>query len=196
MPPSDAELIRRSREEPEAFAGVFDRHYDRIAAYVRRRLDEGAEDVTADTFVAAFQQRERFRAEHDSALPWLYGIATNMIRGRRRSERRRLRAYCQHAGRERDLDDSPDLDGRLDAAADAPRVARALERLPRRDRDALLLLAWAELSYEEIAEALQIPVGTVRSRISRARRRLRAALDATATIDDASIHRDPSEELA
>ena len=77
-----------------------------------------------------------------------------------------------------------DVDDRIDAAALGARLADSLAKIPSRDRDALLLFAWADLSYEQVGHALEIPIGTVRSRISRARARLREALDGVVEIDD------------
>lgn len=94
-----------------------------------------------------------------------------------RTEQRRWRAYAAHAAGDAVAPAAPDLDARADASAAAPAIATSLARLRRGDRDALLLLAWAELSYSEIAAALSIPVGTVRSRINRARRLLADDLD-------------------
>ncbi len=109
--------------------------------------------------------------------PWLLGIATNVVHGHQRTERRRYRALAKVAGRPEEHGDDPaDSGDRLDAEALRGPLAAALAGLKRRDRDALLLLAWGELSYEEIAAVLDIPIGTVRSRLNRARRQTRAAL--------------------
>ena len=138
--------------------------------------------MSAQTFVEAFRSRHRFEFERSDARPWLFGIVANLSRRHRRTEARRLRAYAR-------LDVAPtpvtDIDARVDAHALGSRLAGALRAIPGRDRDALLLFAWADLSYEEIGDALGIPIGTVRSRISRARTRLRAALADVVEIDDA-----------
>jgi RNA polymerase sigma-70 factor (ECF subfamily) len=106
----------------------------------------------------------------------LFGIATNLVRHHRRKEARRLRAYDRVGLGQLSDADADRVDERVDAARAAPRIADALSRIPATDRDALLLLAWADLRYEEIALALEIPIGTVRSRIHRARQRLRELL--------------------
>jgi DNA-binding CsgD family transcriptional regulator len=106
-------------------------------------------------------------------LPWLYGVATNVIRNHRRSIRRRLTALLDARHLEREADFAAELDGRLDDERAMRRVLGLLGRLPRREQDALALCVWQGLSYEEAAAALDVPVGTVRSRLSRARRRLR-----------------------
>jgi len=117
----------------------------------------------------------------------LYGIAANLLRRHRRTEGRRLRAYARHAGQPQDGWD--EADERLDSLAAGPQLARALASLRPDQREVLLLFAWADLGYEEIARALDVPVGTVRSRLSRARERVRDELassrdDATETDDD------------
>ena len=112
----------------------------------------------------------------DDARPWLYGIATNLVRHHRRAESRRLAALARVHGvavSEAAHEGAPE---RLDAAREAHDAAQALRTLPAGDREALLLMAWADLTYNEIAIALSLPIGTVRSRINRARRRLRTEL--------------------
>jgi RNA polymerase sigma factor (sigma-70 family) len=165
MTTTDAELIRRSQTEPEAFGRVFDRHVAAVHAFAQRRIGRDlAEEVAAETFARGFQARGRYDAVHDDALPWLLGIASNVLRRHWRTERRRLDAYARAAHHERP-GAAPDVDGE---------VLRAVARLPRRQREVLLLAAWADLGYAEIARALDVPVGTVRSRLSRARSRLGA----------------------
>jgi RNA polymerase sigma-70 factor, ECF subfamily len=175
--PTDAELILSSLKDAERFGLVFDRHFADIHRYLHRRVGAGlADDLAAETFVAAFNRRRDYDPEREDARPWLYGIASNLLRGQWRSERRRLLAYARAAiDADPHADDDTVLD-RADAAAVAPLVARALAALEDRDRDALLLLAWGELSYDEIADALGVPLGTVRSRIHRARAQVSEAL--------------------
>jgi RNA polymerase sigma-70 factor (ECF subfamily) len=168
--PTDAELIAASLEEADRFGLVFDRHFAVIHRYLHRRVGAAlADDLAAETFVAAFGRRRHYDPRREDARPWLYGIASNLLRSQWRSERRRLLAYAR-AAVDADADGDHDaLLDRADAAAAGPLVAQALAALEDRDRDALLLLAWGELSYDEIADALAVPVGTVRSRIHRAR---------------------------
>jgi RNA polymerase sigma factor (sigma-70 family) len=175
--PSDAQVIARARTDTAAFATIFDRHHETIHAYLRRRLDAPiAEELAAETFVRALHGIARYDHDRADALPWLYGIAANLARRHRRTEVRRLRAYAR-TGRDPLADEHGDAPARLDAAAAGPRLAAALAALPANDRETLLLLAWADLSYDEIAAALQVPIGTVRSRLHRARRVLRAHLE-------------------
>jgi RNA polymerase sigma factor (sigma-70 family) len=179
----DAELIARSRSEPAAFAGVFDRHHAELYRYLRRRVDSGlAADLAAETFVVAFARRGTYSADTHDARPWLYGIAHNLLRNHLRAERRQLAAYARHG-----VDPLADADAavafsmadrRADSAAVSARLAQILAVMTDRDRDVLLLFAWADMSYAEISLALEIPVGTVRSRLHRARRQLRALVSA------------------
>jgi RNA polymerase sigma factor (sigma-70 family) len=166
---SDADVIQRSQSDPAVFSAIFDRHFDAVYAYLARRIATAeAEDLAASTFTVAFERRDRFRAEATTARPWLLGIASNLLRNERRAEKRALTAVGRLAAPE---SAPPPQDG-----IEVPRVGAALSRLDRDQRDVLLLYAWEELSYEEIAAALEIPVGTVRSRLARARGRLRSVL--------------------
>ncbi|MGZ4690174.1 MAG: RNA polymerase sigma factor [Acidimicrobiia bacterium] len=171
----DGDVIAASLTDPDRFTEIFERHFDAIYAFAARRLGrEVADDVGATVFVEAFAARARFEVERGDARPWLYGIATNLVHRHRRTETRRLRAYARSEG---PGDGQPvDIEQRLDAKALGPRLASALGGLSEGDRDALLLFAWADLSYDDIAIATDVPVGTVRSRIHRARHRLRADL--------------------
>ncbi|MFC4059428.1 RNA polymerase sigma factor [Planomonospora corallina] len=177
----DAALIERSLADPDAFAGLFDRHADEIHRYAARRLDDAAsaDDVTAETFLVAFRKRARYDLGRADARPWLYGIASNLISGHRRAETRRLRALARQAP-ERAAGFEERSAERVTADLLRPALAAALTRLSSAERDLLLLVAWAELSYEEAAEALGIPVGTVRSRLSRTRTKIRRFLEAHA----------------
>lgn len=163
---SDAAVIADSLERPARFAVLYERHVWSVERYLARRVGADlAEDLTAEVFVRAFQARGRFRAEYETARPWLLGIANHLIGDHRRAERRRLAALHQLAC-------AIPAESHEDSAGLAPDLIRRLQRLPAADRDAMLLVAWGELTYEETARALEVPVGTVRSRIARARRRL------------------------
>ena len=160
---TDAQAIGASLADPEVFAVLFDRHFDAIHGYAQRRVGPDlADEIAAETFTRAFDRRRRYDTARKDARPWLLGIAANLMRRHWRSERRRLEAYARSAQHEQG-----ELSGPI-----AAELAAALKALPRREREPLILFAWADLSYDEIAVALGLPLGTVRSRISRARGRL------------------------
>ncbi|AUH43674.1 RNA polymerase sigma factor [Streptomyces sp. CMB-StM0423] len=173
----DAAVIEESLDRPEAFAELYDRYAPAIHRYATRRLGAGsADDITADTFLAAFRARTRYDTGRASARPWLYGIAANLIGRHRRSEVRGLRALARTGVDPVAHSWVDEADDRLTAQAVHAPLAGALAGLAAGDRHVLLLVAWADLSYAEVAEALDIPIGTVRSRLSRARRKVRAAV--------------------
>jgi RNA polymerase sigma factor (sigma-70 family) len=164
-------VIADSVKAPEQFAVLYERHLRRIGTYLARRVGSAlAEDLASEVFVRAFGARARYRRDFDTALPWLMGIANNLVADHRRAERRRLSAL------ERSVHLRTNSSSEIEVADVAVEVLEALRRLAGQDRDALLLVVWGELSYEEAAAALGIPVGTVRSRISRARSSLAAVL--------------------
>lgn len=177
---TDADLIRASLGEPRTFAGIFDRHFARVHGYLGRRVEpEVAAELSSETFAVAFDARTRFDLTRADAGPWLLGIATNLLRHHRRSEVRRLRAMAA-LPREAGIDDATSaIVSRVDADAMRVPLFVALSDLAPGDRDVLLLLAWADLTYGEVAVALGIPIGTVRSRLHRARTRLRERLGLT-----------------
>jgi RNA polymerase sigma factor (sigma-70 family) len=180
VPRTDAEAIEQSLEDGAAFGLVFERHFRRVWRYAAARAGpDVADEVAAQTFEVAFDRRATYRREYEDALPWLLGIATNLLRRERRREGARLRAVARlDPGRP-----APGLDEELGWTIEVgPRaaVAKAFAGLPRRDREVLALLAWGELTYEEAALALGVAVGTVRSRAHRARARIRELLDAHA----------------
>jgi RNA polymerase sigma-70 factor (ECF subfamily) len=166
--PTDAELLAGSVGEPALFAGLYERHGLSVRRYVVRRIGDGvADDVASEVFARAFRARGRYRAERDVALPWLLGIANNVIADHRRLERRRLAAL------ERLSRETPHVIDHHDSGL-APELVAALRALPAVERDTLLLVVWGELTQEEAAVALGVPMGTVSSRITRARKRLMA----------------------
>lgn len=173
----DATVIGLSRHEPEHFTVLFRRHAPHIQRYVVRRLgQDAADDIVAETFLLAFRQRDSYDQARADARPWLYGIATNLIGRHRRAEIRLYRALAR-TGADPVMEPFTDrVDDQVSAGTASRRLAVGLARLPDQLRDTLLLVAWSGLSYEEAATALGVPVGTVRSRMSRARSRLRRAL--------------------
>jgi RNA polymerase sigma factor (sigma-70 family) len=172
---TDAELWQRAVEgEPDAFGVLFERHARTVYNYLFRRTADWAlaEDLTSVVFLEAWRRRADVTLESGVALPWLLGVATNVLRNRRRSQWRH-RAALQRIPRERQEDFAADANERLDDEKRMRTVLRSLASLPAREQDVVALCAWAELSYEEAALALGVPVGTVRSRLSRARARMR-----------------------
>jgi RNA polymerase sigma factor (sigma-70 family) len=172
---SDADDIADSWDDREAFGVIFDRYFGLVYHYLGRRVGAvKAEDLAAEVFAVAFARRHSYDVSRPSCRPWLYGIAHNLAREELRTEQRKLLAYARtgvdplvDSQAEQALDRALD---RVEAATLLPVVADALAQLKQGDRDALLLYAWAGLSYQEVAEALTIPVGTIRSRLNRARR--------------------------
>jgi RNA polymerase sigma factor (sigma-70 family) len=162
--------------ESVAFAGMYDAHAADLLRYLWRRCGDRAqaEDLLSVVFLEAWRRRAALRPGA-ATRPWLYGIATNVLRNHRRSLRRHRAALeriaaaaptCAPAA-----DEQAAIQARLADALDA------LRRLPRREQDVVALCVWTQLSYEEAAAALGVPVGTVRSRLSRARSRLGALID-------------------
>lgn len=182
MTPSDAAAIEASITDPAAFTIIFDRHAANLHRFLARRVEPAdADNLLGEVFRIAFERRHSFDRAHLSARPWLYGIATNLIARHRRSEARRVRAMASLAAT-RVVADQEVVGNRTAETVDANRswsmLVDAIDELPDVERDTLMLYAWEELSYGDIAEALDVPVGTVRSRLNRARRRLRAARSA------------------
>jgi len=171
--PNDAQLISASLHDPDLFRDVFERHHDDVRRYLQRRsgADTG-EELAAQTFEEAFRTRSRFDPAFPNARPWLMGIATNLLRHHYRAEAARLRALERAAAMASTVAED-DPDARLDARVAADSLAQALQGMSRAERDIVLLYAWADLTYAEIAHALHLPLGTVRSRLHRIRRRLR-----------------------
>ena len=167
---TDAELLRRSALEPAVFGEIYRRHGVAVRRYVVSRVGiASGDDLAAEVFARAFRVRENCRADGGSALPWLLGMANHVVGDHRRLERRRLAAL------ERLLSDGRESTEDPDRALTAETV-HALRNLAAQDRDTLLLLVWGELSRSEVAAALGVPVGTVNSRVARARKRLAADL--------------------
>jgi RNA polymerase sigma-70 factor (ECF subfamily) len=175
MDPSDADLWTRSRAgDRDAFGALFDRHARAVYNFCFRRMGSWttAEDMLSVVFIEAWRRRDQ-DLPPDKVLPWLYGIATNVVRNQRRSERR----YAAALNRVPAVPPEPDFaamsNQRVDDEWQAQGALDVLRKLPRREQDVFVLCVWMELSYEEAAVALRVPVGTVRSRLSRARTHLR-----------------------
>jgi RNA polymerase sigma-70 factor (ECF subfamily) len=184
QPLPDNVAIAASITAPAEFAPLFDRHFDVVHGYIRKRVGGSlADDLASQTFLVAFDRRATYDQARPNARPWLLGIATNLIHSRRRGEKRQLRAY-RKAGAETAVDALEGIEARADAERLRPQLVAALAAIPKDEIDPLLLFAWAELSYAEIAEALEMPIGTVKSRIARARKRIREQLRLQRTTGD------------
>jgi len=175
---TDDELVAELRLGASSALGeLFDRYADRIYNYCFRRVGSWhqAEDLTSTTFLEVWRSRERAAAYDGTALPWLYGVATNVCRNATRSGRRHLRAV-DRLPREVTADHADRVAEVIDSERRMQELLAALAGLSARDRDVLLLVGWSELTYEQAARALDVPVGTVRSRLARARQRLSSSL--------------------
>ncbi|MFJ2505163.1 RNA polymerase sigma factor [Microbacterium sp. NPDC087592] len=172
---TDSEIIQRSLEEPGVFSEIFERHVRPVGGYIRRRVGAHAvDDVLSETFLVAFRRRSSFDLGTESARPWLLGIATRVVKSHRAAEARQWRAFEASASAEEVAVETPQVasESRIDADAALRALAPRIAALAAKDRDTLLLHAWGDLTYEQIAAALGVPVGTVRSRLNRVRRKL------------------------
>ncbi|WP_309128643.1 sigma-70 family RNA polymerase sigma factor [Microbacterium sp.] len=171
---TDSEIIQRSIDEPEAFSGIFERHVRPVGGYIRRRVGADAvDDALSETFLVAFRRRASFDGSVVSALPWLLGIATRVVKRHRADEARQWRSFeAVSAAAQVGENGHGAVDERMDADNAIRALAPRIAALSPRDRDTLLLYAWGDLTYEQIALALGVPVGTVRSRLNRVRRKL------------------------
>ncbi|KAB2343728.1 RNA polymerase sigma factor [Actinomadura rudentiformis] len=182
---SDTAVIEHSRQTPEAFAVLYDRHAPAIYRYLSRRLGpDAADDLMAETFLLAFRQRDRYDPARLDARPWLYGIATNLIRQHWRREVRFLRAIARLGIDPAVSPADEDVTARVAAQGSRRELAAALARLNRGQRDVLLLTAWGELSPAEIGAVLKVATGTVHSRLNRARKKMREALGGIDPLDN------------
>ena len=177
--PSDVELVDALRSgSGSALGELFDRHADRIYTYCFRRTASWAtaEDATSTVFLEGWRSRDRAEAYGDAALPWLYGIATNVCRNLTRSQRRHAAALGRLPRPSDGADHADAVGERVDTERVMARIVAEMAALPERDREVIALVVWSGLTYEQAAQALGVPVGTVRSRLSRARTRLGTAL--------------------
>ena len=175
--PSDADLWRQAASGSDAaFGALFERHASAVYNYCFRRVANwaAAEDLMAATFLEAWRRRDEVQLTRESIRPWLLGVATNLIRNDWRSRRRRDAALRRVA-----LTTLTSIDGPADEIAakleDERRMKELLHQLsliPTDQQEVIALVLWSELSYEEAATTLGVPIGTIKSRLSRARRRL------------------------
>jgi RNA polymerase sigma factor (sigma-70 family) len=175
----DGQIFSVSVGDRSRFADIFDRHIDPVRRFVYRRLGESrGDEVISEVFRVAFESRAKFDVTSESALPWLYGIAANLVRREHRSHVRHLAALERLAQRRQIVSD-PILDAaaRLDAGVTAQGLASALVTLNDDEREVLLMVAWEELTPSQAAAALGIPAATARTRLRRARLHIRSLVE-------------------
>jgi RNA polymerase sigma-70 factor (ECF subfamily) len=188
---SDEDLVAElQRDDGDALTTLFDRYADDVHTYCFRRTASWptAEDATATVFLEVWRGRAKVVVTNGSALPWLYGIANNVCRNATRSSNRWLRALSRAPALQPEYDPADAVAGRIDSERHMSHVLAAVQQLPRAEQDVLALIVWSGLSYANAATALGVPIGTIRSRLARARRRL--ALDVAETPSATS----PSED--
>jgi RNA polymerase sigma factor (sigma-70 family) len=190
---NDRELWRRAGQgDGEAFGVLFDRHREPVRAYCARRCGslDAADDLVSVVFLEAWRRRADVDLVHDSVLPWLYGVANRTVQRRTRTTLRHRRLLRRISTEEHGVtgrapqaepaaanaDHADDVAARLDDEAHLRRLRSALSGLGRLDREILLLCVWQGLDVRSAAVALGVPTGTVKSRLSRARARLRHAV--------------------
>jgi RNA polymerase sigma-70 factor (ECF subfamily) len=179
---SDRELWTAAVDgDADAFGALFERHSRAVYNFAFRSTANwaAAEDAASDVFLTAWRRRGEvvFTSESGSVLPWLLGVAANHLRNQRRTRRRATTALRRLNAKEVQPDHSDEAVGRLADEAQMAEVQTVVEQLPEHERDVLALCAWAGLDYAEAAIALDVPVGTVRSRLSRARTHLRELVE-------------------
>ena len=186
--PSTAERSAVREQTPEDFGELFKRHSQAIYNFCFRRTGDWtlAEDLTSAVFLEAWRKRTRVDLVSEPPLPWLYGVATNVLRNHARSLRRFRAALERLPAPDPEPDFAEEAGERLTDEHQMRAVLAVVDRLPRREREVLALCVWAELSYGEAAVALDLPIGTVRSRLARARGRLRELVSEESTVAIAS----------
>lgn len=175
----DSEHIRASLEDPRHFTAIFERHADSVHRFLARRAETWAvDDLMSETFVIAFRTRQRYDLAYHDARPWLFGIATNVVHHHRRFESRRARMIGRVTERAPLDHVAPDVTDEMYSSLyfRSQTLRSALSGLDPKYLDVLMLFTGPQFTYEEISRALDIPVGTVRSRLSRGRAQLRELL--------------------
>ncbi|MFD4638924.1 RNA polymerase sigma factor [Lentzea sp. NPDC058436] len=162
-----------------AWVDLYDRHARDLHRYLALRVDAAiADDLVSEAFLIAWERRDTFDPARASVKAWLFGIGTNLLRQHVRSEGRRLRAWARDHGRRAVADGVDDRTASVvDAKSLVSDLSEALADLRPEERDVLLMVAWAGLSAAEVAEVTETPVATVRTRLFRARARLRARIN-------------------
>ncbi|MEV6512791.1 RNA polymerase sigma factor [Streptomyces sp. NPDC051642] len=165
----------------DAFGELFDAYARSVYNHAFRLTGDWAqaEDIVSLTFLDAWRLRGKIDEEGGSLRPWLLGITTNVTRNTRRAARRHAAALSRLPRDEVERDFADEVAARLDGTAELALVRAALATLRRAEREVLALCVWSGLDYQSAADALGVPVGTVRSRLSRARAKLAKHLKKT-----------------
>jgi RNA polymerase sigma factor (sigma-70 family) len=180
----DARDIELSLRDPAQFGRVFDQYFAEIHGYAAKRAGrDAADDIAAETFLTAFWARRRFDPGRGTVKAWLYGIVTNHLSAYRRRELRVYRAMARSGPSAPDEGHADSVVDRVAAGSLRGLLAEALAGLSRGEREVLLLVALGDLSNADVAVALGIPYGTVASRLSRARAKLRKVADTALALD-------------
>jgi RNA polymerase sigma factor (sigma-70 family) len=180
---ADSELLAMAGSEPEAFGELFKRHSRSVYAYCARRtgsLDQ-AEDLTSVVFMEAFRRRRKLHLSNASALPWLIGVANNVVRNADRSLRRYRSALDRIPVPANAMSSEKDAMERLGAQEALAGALEAISALTQGEQDVVLLVLWSEFTYADAATALGIPIGTIRSRLASARAKFKDSAPATST---------------
>lgn len=182
--PTDRELLVSSLDDPAAFSLLFDRHFADIWRFLERRVERAdAEDLAVETFLVALNRRASFDSELGDVRPWLFGIASNLLRNHRRSELRRLDALSRLGSSDRPISALDDeAIQQVDAAGVTEIAARALAKLDDDARDLVILVAGTDLSLNQVAAALGISTGALRTRLWRAWRQLQGLMGINASL--------------
>lgn len=193
---SENDLRERVRAgERDAFAELYDRYARQVYRHALWLTGDWstAEDIMSETFLAAWRGRERLQPDEGSLRPWLLGIATHKAENTRRGLRRRLAFLARQRQQTVVADFAPEVAGRIDDTRRLHAVEAALGRLKRHEREVLTLCVWSGLDYQQTAEALGVPVGTVRSRLSRARAKLARFADEASAAEKTGEDREPRD---
>jgi RNA polymerase sigma factor (sigma-70 family) len=180
---ADSDLLAMAGSEPEAFGELFRRHSRSVYAYCARRTGnlDLAEDLTSVVFMEAFRRRRKLQLSNTSALPWLIGVANNVIRNADRSLRRYRSALDRIPVPANGVSSEEDAMERLGAQEALASALEAISALTQGEQDVVLLVLWSEFTYADAATALGIPVGTVRSRLASARAKFRDSVPGIST---------------
>ena len=185
---TDAEIIAASATDPSLFGTIFQRHHNCVFTFVARRLGRNdAADVVSEVFLRAFRSRHKYDSRRECCRPWLFGIAYNIVGDRLRQRSRHNRSFI-YSTADTSTADYDEANDRLVAQPATDELNAALTELNPGDRDALLLFALEDLSYDEIAQVLKIPKGTVGSRLARARRQIRESIPHLEQITDRMVN--------